>query len=102
MTHGSQQLAPGSPVLTGGFACYSIYDCADGRRLTVAALEPKFFARLCELLEQPELAAAQYAAGQGALTSSSQTFSRERPLEDWLRLFIGGRVRGAGCDLGRG
>jgi len=56
MTHGSQQLSPGSPVLTQGFACYSIYACADGRQLTVAALEPKFFQRLCALVGRPELA----------------------------------------------
>ena len=31
MTHGSHALAPRTPVLTQGFACYSIYDCADGR-----------------------------------------------------------------------
>ena len=77
MTHGSHALAPRTPVLTQGFACYSIYECADGRRLTVGALEPKFFARLCELLEQPELAAAQYDADQPALEAASwPTFSR--------------------------
>ena len=37
-------------LLTGGLACYRIYATADGRHLTVGALEPKFFARLCELL----------------------------------------------------
>ena len=78
----------GTPVLTQGFACYSIYECADGRRLTVGALEPKFFARLCELLERPELAAAQYDADQPALQAASwrDVFAR-RPLEHWLRLF---------------
>ena len=43
----------GEPVprlLTGGLACYRIYATADGRHLTVAALEPRFFERLCELL----------------------------------------------------
>ena len=60
MTHGSYRLLPGTPVLTRGFACYSVYACADGRHLTVAALEPKFFARLCELFGEPELASRQY------------------------------------------
>ena len=48
----------GDPVprlLTGGVACYRIYETADGRFLTVAALEPKFWQRLCELLERPDL-----------------------------------------------
>jgi crotonobetainyl-CoA:carnitine CoA-transferase CaiB-like acyl-CoA transferase len=87
MTHGSHALAPRTPVLTQGFACYSIYDCADGGRLTVAALEPKFFARLCELLERPELAEAQYDADQPALKQQLAGVFAQRPLEDWLRLF---------------
>ncbi len=87
MTHGAQQLAPGSPVLTNGFACYSIYACADGRHLTVAALEPKFFARLCALVERPELAARQYEAEQSELKSAlAEVFARET-LAYWLRLF---------------
>jgi alpha-methylacyl-CoA racemase len=87
MTHGSHALAPRTPVLTQGFACYSIYECADGRMLTVGALEPKFFARLCELLEQPELAAAQYDADQPALKQRLADVFARRPLDDWLRLF---------------
>ena len=63
MTHGSHQFVAhrlgGDPVerlLTGGVACYRIYETADGRHLTVAALEPKFWQRLCELIGPPELA----------------------------------------------
>ena len=51
MTHGSHRLVShrlgGDPLprfLTGGLACYRIYATADGRWLTVGALEPKFFA----------------------------------------------------------
>ena len=65
MTHGSHRLVAhrlgGDPLprfLTGGLACYRIYETADGRYLTVGALEPKFFLRLCELIERPELARA--------------------------------------------
>src|SRR5258705_4571435 len=50
MTHGSHRFVAhrltGEPVprlLTGGAACYCIYETADGRHLTVAALEPKFW-----------------------------------------------------------
>jgi crotonobetainyl-CoA:carnitine CoA-transferase CaiB-like acyl-CoA transferase len=89
MTHGAQRLTPGAPVLTRGFACYSIYACADGRYLTVAALEPKFFERLCVLVEQPELVARQYETDQAGLKNAlADVFSRH-PLEHWLRLFEG-------------
>ncbi len=60
MTHRSHDLVAhrlgGEPVermLTGGLACYRIYATADDRQLTVGALEPKFFRRLCELDRPP-------------------------------------------------
>jgi crotonobetainyl-CoA:carnitine CoA-transferase CaiB-like acyl-CoA transferase len=37
---------PGGDLLTGGQPAYGIYRCADGRLLTVAALEPRFWTRL--------------------------------------------------------
>jgi alpha-methylacyl-CoA racemase len=89
MTHGAQQLTPGSPVLTRGYACYSMYACADGRYLTVAALEPKFFERLCVLVDQPELVSQQYDTDQRALKDVlSDVFARES-LEHWLHVFEG-------------
>jgi crotonobetainyl-CoA:carnitine CoA-transferase CaiB-like acyl-CoA transferase len=89
MTHGAQRLTPGSPVLTRGFACYSIYACADGRQLTVAALEPKFFQRLCELVGRPELADRQYDPHQSDLKNALAKVLSTRPLAEWLRLFDG-------------
>ena len=89
MTHGAHRLASRAPVLTSGFACYRMYETADGRHLTVAALEPKFFARLCELLGHPDLASRQYDADQEALVSELAAFFRQRPLEAWLHLFEG-------------
>lgn len=51
---------PGHDVLTGRYACYGIYRCADGGFVSVGAIEAKFFANLCTLLEVPHLAEAQY------------------------------------------
>ncbi len=89
MTHGSHRLAPRAPVLTQGFACYSIYACADGRWLTVAALEPKFFARLCEVLGRQDLTERQYDADQPELKHELARVFASRTLEAWLRLLDG-------------
>lgn len=110
MTHNAFSLTPLAPVLTAGFACYSMYECADGRLLTVAALEPRFFARLCELVERPELARDQYGQAQDELKASLASVFAARPLEDWLRLFEGEDVcvgpvatrSEAAADLGLG
>jgi crotonobetainyl-CoA:carnitine CoA-transferase CaiB-like acyl-CoA transferase len=89
MTHGAQRLTPLSPVLTRGFACYSIYACADARYLTVAALEPKFFQRLCALVGRPDLAELQYDADQAELKDALAEVFATRALKDWLTVFEG-------------
>jgi crotonobetainyl-CoA:carnitine CoA-transferase CaiB-like acyl-CoA transferase len=86
MTHGAHRLAGRAPVLTRGFACYRMYACEDGRYLTVGALEPKFFGRLCELLGRPELAERQYADDQVQLGSELERVFSSRPLKDWLAM----------------
>jgi alpha-methylacyl-CoA racemase len=82
----------GEPVprlLTGGLACYGIYATADGRHLTVAALEPRFFERLCELLGRPELAERQYGPDQEPLADELAELIAAKPLATWLELFDG-------------
>ena len=76
-------------LLTGGLACYRVYATADGRHLTVAALEPKFFRRLCELLGRPELAERHYEADQEALARELAGILAGRDLASWLELFDG-------------
>ena len=87
MTHNAHKLASRAPVLTQGFACYRMYETADGRHLTVGALEPKFFARLCELLERPDLAERQYDEDQPSLVAALVEIFSKRPLAEWLALF---------------
>jgi crotonobetainyl-CoA:carnitine CoA-transferase CaiB-like acyl-CoA transferase len=89
MTHGSHQLVAhrlsGDPVprlLTGGVACYRVYETADGRYLTVAALEPKFWQRLCALLERPDFTDR---ALDSDLPELAELF-RTRTLRAWLDL----------------
>ena len=96
MTHGSHRLVAhrlggdGVPrLLTGGLACYRIYPTADGRYLTVAALEPRFFSRLCELLGRPELAEGQYEPDQEPLADELAELFAAKPLATWLELFDG-------------
>jgi alpha-methylacyl-CoA racemase len=88
MTHSAHRLAS-RPILTGGLACYRIYPTADGRWLTVAALEPLFWERLVEALCRPDLADRHYAEDQQALASELSEIFATRPLAEWLKLFDG-------------
>lgn len=92
MTHRSHDLVahrlggdPRDRLLTGGLACYRTYATADGRHVTVGALEPRFFARLCEVIGRPDLAGEQ-DGDQDALAERLATVFRERTLDEWLTL----------------
>ena len=41
---------PGHNILTGRYACYDVYRCADDRWVAVGAIEPHFYANLCKLI----------------------------------------------------
>ena len=92
MTHASHRFVAhrlaGDPVprlLTGGVACYRIYETADARHLTVAALEPKFWRNLCALIERPDLVDRAY---EPALPELAELF-RSQTLHDWRTLLEG-------------
>lgn len=51
---------PGHYVLTGRYACYELYACADGRHVSVAAIEAGFWRNLCRELSLDRYADAQY------------------------------------------
>lgn len=82
MTHESYELAV-PPTLRGYVACYRIYRTADERHLTVAALEPQFWQRLCELVGLPELVDRRFEPRLPELEAAIAS----RPLAEWLELF---------------
>jgi alpha-methylacyl-CoA racemase len=82
--------APPTPgMLSGALACYDVYQCADRRWLSVAALEPKFFTRLCELIDEPQLAQLQYQLDQQheLRTALTEVFAR-KSRDDWAQLLL--------------
>jgi alpha-methylacyl-CoA racemase len=50
---------PGDSYLNGGAAYYQVYDTADGRRISLGALEAKFWAAFCAAAHRPEWVARQ-------------------------------------------
>ena len=95
MTHNAHRLAShrlqGEPerTLTGALACYRIYETADGRHLTITAVESKFWRRLCELVGRPELTDRHYEEDQESLAAELAGVLRTRALAEWLDLFEG-------------
>jgi crotonobetainyl-CoA:carnitine CoA-transferase CaiB-like acyl-CoA transferase len=51
----------GNQLLSGRFACYHVYPAAEGSHVAVGALEPKFWANLCNELGREDLIVDQFA-----------------------------------------
>ncbi len=62
MTRGAAQMLTvrGHRMLSGAYACYTTYQCRDGRSIAVGALEPKFWTALCRALGREDLIARQF------------------------------------------
>jgi crotonobetainyl-CoA:carnitine CoA-transferase CaiB-like acyl-CoA transferase len=96
----AQLHAEGHPIsrgmhrLTGRYACYRVYETADGRFFSVGALEPKFWQALCEVLGRPDLVPAQYAEGeeQDALHAEMEEIFAGRSRDDWEKALGGGEL----------
>jgi alpha-methylacyl-CoA racemase len=89
----------GSHVLGGGAPFYEVYECADGRHLAVAAIEPQFYAILLErlgLAAERWLPAGYAGIGRAEIQRQWPAFKaelaaifRSRPRDEWVALFAG-------------
>ncbi len=83
-----EQPVAGRTRLTGQFPCYRVYECADGRFLSVGALEPKFWSALVEALDRPELLARHLDPSPEAHAEVEAVFLK-RSRDDWAARFEG-------------
>jgi alpha-methylacyl-CoA racemase len=81
---GLHQLERGSNLLDSGSAIYETYECADGRFISVAAIELKFREELFARLGLP------YTADDGPQTRASlETLFKSRSRDAWCKLLEG-------------
>jgi crotonobetainyl-CoA:carnitine CoA-transferase CaiB-like acyl-CoA transferase len=85
----------GSPValgskylLTGEYPFYNVYETADGRFMTLGALEPKFWENFCKAVGRDDLVPRQFDAGDDRkdLLKQLREIFRSRPQAEWVRL----------------
>ena len=82
---GTGEVPPrGGMRLTGGFACYRAYATADGRFVSVGAIEPQFWHALCAALEVPELVDRHYAPDQEEVAARLQEVFLTRTRDEWV------------------
>ena len=85
---GGDRVTRGYARLTGRYPCYRVYECADGRYYSVAALEPKFWQTLCDAVERPDLIDARLSEELEAHEKVEEVF-RARTRDEWDRIFDG-------------
>ena len=57
---------PGTTMLNGKWPCYQVYECSDGRSISVGAVEEKFWQNFCEAVGRPDLIQRQQDPGARA------------------------------------
>jgi len=77
-------------LLDGGVPYYDVYETADGKHLSVGALEPQFYDELVRLLGLAETAPDRYDAGQAdALRKLLTETFKQRTQAEWVEIFEG-------------
>jgi crotonobetainyl-CoA:carnitine CoA-transferase CaiB-like acyl-CoA transferase len=80
----------GREILNGGYACYGVYRCADGRYVAVGALEPAFFTALLDGLALGELAPWHLDPDrQNELRARIAEVLATKPRDEWVERFAG-------------
>jgi crotonobetainyl-CoA:carnitine CoA-transferase CaiB-like acyl-CoA transferase len=84
-----QQLAGRDPrrsdaMLSHRYACYNTYETADGRFLSIGAVENRFWKNLCEHLGVPQYAALQYDdSRREEILDFMRTTFKKKSLDEW-------------------
>ena len=75
----------GTDMLTGGLPNYSVYECADGKHLAMAALEFKFWVNFCKAVDRPDWARKTPMPGPAgaALRAELAALFKTRPRDEW-------------------
>lgn len=77
----------GGTALSGGYACYDIYETADGEHATLAALEPKFWHEFCEVVGREDLV-GDHPGDEDTYEEVAEIFA-SKTLEEWRETFEG-------------
>ena len=88
MNAGQWEDRPASNLLDGAAPFYRCYACADGRHVSVAALEPEFFALLLDGLGIEHTRFAQRdRSGWGEMGRTFEEVFASRPRDAWMQIF---------------
>lgn len=81
----------GETTLSGKYAFYNIYECADGKSVSLGTFEPWFWKKLCDLIGVPEFADRQYPETEEEAEAQKMCLraiflSRDR--DEWVEMLM--------------
>jgi alpha-methylacyl-CoA racemase len=78
------KVGAGTHPLLGGRAFFNVYETADGKYLTLAAIEPHFWGDFCKTIGRTDLIERQY---QPEVSAELECIFRQKTRSEWLALF---------------
>ena len=76
----------GHSFLTGGYACYRVYETRDGRYMGLGALESQFWESFCKAVDREDFIPLQFAEGEeqaDLITEVSRIF-KQKTRREWM------------------
>ena len=61
---GGASPSPGTTILNGSVPFYNVYECSDGKWISIGSLEPHFFANLCKAMGREDFIPHQWDGSQ--------------------------------------
>ncbi len=85
---GSQVSGEVINFLDGSFPFYGVYECADGKYVSLGALEQKFWTGFCQMANKPEWLPLQFPMGEETRKVREQVASlfKTKSRDEWLKL----------------
>ena len=76
-------------LITGGFACYHLYETKDSKKLAIGALEDKFWRNFCKAVGRSDWTTRQYEGDQARLIEEVAGLIRTKTQTEWNILLEG-------------
>jgi crotonobetainyl-CoA:carnitine CoA-transferase CaiB-like acyl-CoA transferase len=78
-------LTSGTLPLQGGLACYNVYETADGKYVSLAALEPSFWSDFCKITGRNDLLPRRF---DRTIKDEVTGIFKHRSRAEWLEAFL--------------
>lgn len=78
----------GNDVLTGGYACYNIYETQDNQFITLGIVEGKFWAEFCKKVDRESYIEIQWdKKKQEAMKADIAALFKQKTRDEWTEFF---------------